>query len=82
MACCERAERCAFYRDELATMPMISYIYKDYYCRGDITACAIRMLAAAVGDQRLPPDLFPNQTIRARRLIAQSPPLAAAPAAC
>jgi hypothetical protein len=72
MACCERTEHCAFYCDALATMPMISVIYKDYYCRGDNSDCAIRMLAAAIGDQQLPPDLFPNQTVRARKLIART----------
>ena len=81
MSGCERMGSCAFYRDALATMPMISGIYKDYYCRGDNSECAIRMLAAAIGDRPLPPDLFPNQTVRARKLIAQARVLAASPAA-
>jgi hypothetical protein len=79
MANCERTGQCAFYREELATMPMIAGIYKDYYCRGDNSECAIRMLATAIGEQKLPPDLFPNQTVRARKLIAQAQLLVPSP---
>ncbi len=80
MAECTWTGRCGFYRDELATMPMISEIYKDYYCRGDNSECAICMLVVAIGEQQLPVDLFPNQIVRARKLIAQARTMMPSPA--
>lgn len=66
---CERLAGCAFFNDKMDQMPAMSDIIKTKYCCGDKTSCARYQVLIALGKERVPADLFPNQTERAQALI-------------
>ncbi len=67
---CENLARCPFFNDKMANMPSMSEMMKQKFCRGDKTLCARYLVCGALGKERVPADLFPNMTDRARQLIA------------
>lgn len=71
MADCELLEKCIFFNDKMAGMPSMANIYKTRFCKGDFAPCARYRVAKALGREKVPPDLFPNQTERANALLAQ-----------
>ena len=50
-------------------MPSAANSLKKRFCRGDNANCARHMVLAALGRERVPPDLSPNQQDRARAII-------------
>lgn len=71
MVNCESLPGCPFFNDKMANMPSMTALYKKNYCEGgDFEKCARYMVSKTLGKQAVPPDLFPNQTERARELIA------------
>jgi hypothetical protein len=71
MADCECLAGCIFFNDKMANMPGLTDLYKANLCRGDKTACARYMVFKAKGRENVPPDLYPNDTARAKEMIAQ-----------
>lgn len=71
MADCELLATCPFFRETMADMPAATEVVKQRYCRGDKSGCARYRVYEALGRRRVPVDLFPNETARARALIAQ-----------
>ena len=71
MADCNLLEKCVFFNDKMANMPSTSEIVKMRYCRGDNKECARYLVCTALGRERVPADLFPNQAERAREIIAK-----------
>lgn len=71
MADCECLGTCLFFNDKMPQMPALSSMYKKTYCTGDNEGCARHMIARTLGRPRVPPDLYPNQTDRAKKIIAQ-----------
>ena len=67
---CEKLLKCAFFNNQLADMPAVSGLLKQTYCLGDKSECA-RYLVSSAG-LAVPPDLYPNDTIRARKLLKKS----------
>lgn len=67
---CECIAACPFFNDKMANMSAIAEMMKRKYCQGDKTACARYMVRGALGRERVPIDLFPNQVDRARQVIA------------
>jgi hypothetical protein len=71
MADCECLAGCPFFGDRMANMPAIAESFKRRYCRGDNASCARYKVFKALGRERVPADLFPNEGDRAEKLIAQ-----------
>ena len=67
---CELLKGCIFFNDKMKDMPAMSEIYKKQYCRGDKVSCARYMIFMKLGREKVPPDLFPNATERARAILS------------
>jgi hypothetical protein len=73
MAQCECLSQCPFFNDKMKTRPATAQIYKTQYCLGgDNGNCARYMVRKALGKEKVPPDLYPNQIDRARQLISEN----------
>ncbi len=64
---CEKLMTCPFFNGQLDDMPAVSGLLKQSYCLGDKTDCARYQVASA--GLKVPADLFPNDTLRANRLL-------------
>jgi len=72
MADCECLGGCLFFNDKMANKPATTESFKRQYCHGDNANCARHMVLLSLGKERVPSNMFPNQTDRAAKLIAQS----------
>lgn len=69
MADCELLETCIFFNDKMANMPSTAEVVKIRYCREENSGCARYTIYKAVGRGKVPQDLFPNHTERAKQII-------------
>lgn len=69
MAQCEKLAKCPFFNNKLGEMPAVSGLLKQMYCLGDKTLCARYEVSQA--GVPVPLDLFPDDTIRARKLLGK-----------
>jgi len=69
MAKCEIIETCIFFNEKMSSMPTAAEMMKKNYCLGDNTKCARYMVFKALGREKVPVDLFPNQVERAESII-------------
>jgi hypothetical protein len=53
----------------MANMPSTAEVIKIRYCREENSGCARHMIYEAVGREKVPQDLFPNNTERAKQII-------------
>ncbi len=67
---CVCLARCPFFNDKMQDIPAMLLIYKEKYCLGDNEQCARHMVFQALGRERVPVDLYPNQQKRALKIIA------------
>ena len=67
---CQHLSRCLFYKDKMDDMPVTAEMFKHRFCTGDYSNCARFMVSKALGASAVPPHLFPNQTEKAKQLIA------------
>jgi hypothetical protein len=51
-------------------MPTVAALLKTQYCRGHFESCARYRVAAKLGSTSVPPDLYPQETGRADRIVA------------
>jgi hypothetical protein len=70
MANCELLEKCLFFNDKMGNRPGMAEMYKKKYCRGDNSDCARHMVVEAMGREKVPTNLFPNQADEAKRIIS------------
>lgn len=71
MAACECLPACIFFNDKMKNQPGMTQIYKKQYCLGGgKDDCARHMVKEALGADKVPQDLYPNQVEKARALIA------------
>ena len=70
MANCELIEKCLFFNDKMANAPATASMFKKKYCEGDNSNCARHMVVEAIGREKVPSDLFPNQADEAKRIIS------------
>ena len=68
---CEYLEKCSFFNDKIQNMPSAADMVKEMYCKGNFKECARYMIFIALGKEKLPPDLFPNDMVKARVLLIQ-----------
>lgn len=64
---CEKLPSCPFFNGQLGDMPAVSGLLKQIYCLGDKSQCARYQVSQA--GIAVPPDLFPDDTQRAGRLL-------------
>jgi hypothetical protein len=69
MADCPLLEKCIFFNDKMANMPMTASLMKRDFCKGDNTKCARYMVFAALGREHVPADLFPAASETAKDII-------------
>ena len=70
MAECECLASCPFFNDQMGGMPTTAEMFKTFYCRGDSSQCARYMVFEAMGRDRVPGGLFPNQVEIARKILS------------
>ncbi len=70
MTDCAGIATCPFFNDRMQNMPFIADMMKKHYCRDDFEHCARYMVKQRLGKDRVPGDLFPNQSTKAERLIS------------
>lgn len=66
---CELLKGCIFFNDKMKDMPSTSLLYKVQYCRSDKSACARYQVYQARGREKVPADLFPNESDRVQAII-------------
>jgi hypothetical protein len=69
MTDCPALPRCPFFNDTMADMPAVANLIKRRLCQGDAAGCARYRVLQALGREAVPPDLFPDQTDRAQKLL-------------
>jgi hypothetical protein len=69
MAECALLAKCIFFNDKMASMPVASEMMKKKYCMKDSSTCARFMVFSALGREKVPVDLFPNNPERAKSVI-------------
>lgn len=69
MSECERLEACTFFSERMSDMPAMSFVFRERYCRGDWKVCARHRVVERLGAEAVPPDLYPNQSDKADRLL-------------
>lgn len=67
---CKCLPQCLFFNDKMQNMPASAGLLKKRLCQGDNSQCARYMVLLALGREKVPMDLSPNQVDRARGLIA------------
>lgn len=72
MAECELIQGCIFFNDKMQNMPATADILKEKYCKDGYAACARYMVFKALGRPRVPPDLYPQQTEKAEKVIKEA----------
>jgi hypothetical protein len=70
MSDCKCLPLCPFFNDKMQNMPAAANLLKKRLCQGDNANCARYMVLCALGREKVPSDLSPNQTERAAILIA------------
>jgi len=71
MADCPLLPACQFFTGKMENMPSVSLYLKKQYCQGDNTTCARWMVFSALGREKVPGDLFPNEPKRAYEIITK-----------
>ena len=71
MADCQCLPTCIFFNDRMADMPAMAASMKKRYCQGDNSQCARFMVFSALGKEKVPTDLFPNNVEKAKLIISQ-----------
>jgi hypothetical protein len=69
IADCQLLAGCIFFNDKMSSMPGMADLYKSKYCKGDNSSCARFRVFSALGREKVPPDLFPNDVERANTII-------------
>jgi len=69
MADCEMIANCIFFNDKMANKPGTANLLKSKYCKGAFAECVRRQVCQRLGKDKVPADLYPNQTDRAKELL-------------
>jgi len=71
MADCPLIEKCIFFNDKMASMPAASTMMKKKFCKDDFSKCARYTVFSALGRERVPTDLYPNDLSRAQTILGK-----------
>lgn len=69
MGNCELAGSCRLFSVTLVDLPEVAFLMKARHCERESRDCARRLVGASLGSDRVPDNLYPNQTARANLLI-------------
>ena len=69
---CEYADNCSFFNDRMDYMPSTAGVYKKMYCMGVCHNCARHIVAKALGPERIPLTLYPNNRDSALALLSST----------
>jgi hypothetical protein len=69
MANCELLAGCPFFNNRLQYMPSLSRVYKSSFCKGDNSRCARHIVFRALGEEKIPVNLGPNQYDKALSMV-------------
>ncbi|MFC1513317.1 hypothetical protein ACFL5J_02605 [Thermodesulfobacteriota bacterium] len=72
MADCPLLSTCPFFNDMMANMPAMSEGMKKEFCHQRFIQCARYMTCTALGRDKVPADMFPNEPERAKEIIDAS----------
>jgi len=70
MAECDLLNTCIFFNDQMDEMPAVANLMKSRYCKSDYEKCARMKVVKAVGREKVPKDMFPNQDEYAQEVIS------------
>ena len=70
MADCEKLTECMFFNDKLANMPAVAALLRKLFCHGEYTRCARYMVTETLGNENIPSDLFPGNSVRAKVILS------------
>ncbi|RPJ09128.1 MAG: hypothetical protein EHM28_02415 [Spirochaetaceae bacterium] len=70
MDTCELMHKCRFLNEKIADLPLVVHIMKKTFCTGSKGHCARYIIFRALGNDGLPPDLFPNHLYRAHEILS------------
>ncbi len=68
---CEYLSACPFFADTLPEMPAMAQYLKSVYCQRDSDQCARYIVRQALGKEKVPLNLFPDEAARAAEIIAK-----------
>jgi hypothetical protein len=68
---CEYLQTCIFFNDQMILMPGTAGIMKYKYCKRSFETCARYVLVKALGRERVPSDLYPDEGSRAQKIISE-----------
>ena len=69
---CPFADKCPFFNDAMAKLPLSAEMYKERFCKGDYEKCARYEVRVKCGKEAVPKNLFPNQLDRATEIVKSS----------
>ncbi len=72
MAECECLKECPFFNDLMTHYPVTVEMMKEGYCLGYHRDCARFMIFKALGGDKVPANLFPNDTELANKLLTHT----------
>jgi hypothetical protein len=70
MADCELLAGCIFFNDKISDLPAAADFLRNKYCRGDNSEFARYTVFKALGRERVPRDLYPNDIDRGDEFIS------------
>jgi hypothetical protein len=73
MAVCELVEKCIFFQGKMSRTPAALEMFKVKYCKGSFESCARFHVFKAIGIEKVPVTLFPNQSEKATVIIEYAP---------
>lgn len=66
---CELASTCPKFNDPKSDPAEVMAIYRARYCKSRFEECARYRVFVVMGRDAVPDDMYPNDTLRARRII-------------
>jgi len=69
MSECPRLPTCPFFNEKMPAKPGTAEMYRSMYCRKDYEKCARYLVLVALGKEKVPADLYPNEADRAKQVI-------------
>ena len=66
---CKLGGKCVLFTKNLVHQPEIAFLMRERHCRRDFEACALYMIAAVLGADKVPHNMYPNQVAQARAII-------------
>jgi len=73
MAACELVKECLFFQGRMSNTPATLGMFKTKYCQGSFESCARFQVYKALGIEKVPVTLFPNQQEKVPVIIENSP---------